>query len=484
MPGIKITDLPAVTQAELTDVFPVDQLPGPVTYKESNSQLLTLFKANGEALTRTNDTNITLTLTGTPATALLNDVDIAAGWTGVLALSRGGTNKNLTADNGAIVYCDADSFELLAATDTAQRMLQSGVFNAPSWSTATYPSTTTANEILYSLGNDNVTGLATQNGAVLTTTDSGIPGMTVINDGQLVIGATGGTPLAANLTAGTGIVITNAANSITIESLASGTINPGTINDIAYYSATGDAISPIPGANGAILVTDSAGVPSMLANPGATGTILQSVSGDAPSWSTATYPSSVTVNTILYASSTNVVDEITPANRATMISGTGGVPAWSASMANGEIIIGASSGAPAVGSITAGTGISVTNAANSITIAVTGGGLATATISGTSQSAAVNTTYIALNASQTTLNLPSTYAVGDIIRLVGSTANIGGWVVDAPAGDTIRVNNDITTSGGTVTSPALAGQVIELICDVANTSWVMTSTVSTILTTA
>jgi hypothetical protein len=46
MAEIKITDLPAAPSAQLTDVFPVDQLPGPVTYKESNQQLLNLFQSN------------------------------------------------------------------------------------------------------------------------------------------------------------------------------------------------------------------------------------------------------------------------------------------------------------------------------------------------------------------------------------------------------------------------------------------------------
>jgi len=42
----------------------------------------------GAALTKVNDTNVTLTLTGTPNTALLQAVEITAGWTGKLADSR------------------------------------------------------------------------------------------------------------------------------------------------------------------------------------------------------------------------------------------------------------------------------------------------------------------------------------------------------------------------------------------------------------
>lgn len=43
------------------------------------------------ALTKADDTNVTLTLGGSPTTALINAASITAGWTGVLAGSRGGT---------------------------------------------------------------------------------------------------------------------------------------------------------------------------------------------------------------------------------------------------------------------------------------------------------------------------------------------------------------------------------------------------------
>lgn len=46
------------------------------------------------ALTRTNDTNVTVTLGGTPATALLQAVSLTLGWTGQLSPARGGTGVN------------------------------------------------------------------------------------------------------------------------------------------------------------------------------------------------------------------------------------------------------------------------------------------------------------------------------------------------------------------------------------------------------
>lgn len=111
MPGIEISALPAAPSAQLTDVFPIDQLPGPVTYKLENSQLLTLFKTQGEALTRTNDTNVTLTLGGSPLTALFNATSMTLGWTGVLSGTRGGTGVN----NGARTITIGGNYQMTGA---------------------------------------------------------------------------------------------------------------------------------------------------------------------------------------------------------------------------------------------------------------------------------------------------------------------------------------------------------------------------------
>ncbi len=118
------------------------------------------------------------------------------------------------------------------------------------------------------------------------------------------------------------------------------------------------------------------------------------------------------------------------------------------------------------------------------TLATTSQILTPATVAGTSQSAAVNTAYILLSASQTTVTLPAVYAVGDVVELIGSTANTGGWILTASTGDTIRVNNSTTSAGGTVTTSAVAGQTIRIMCDVANTSWVMQNGSFVLFTTA
>lgn len=49
---------------------------------------------SGQAITRVNDTNVTLTLTGTPGNSVLNAVGLTMGWTGELAAGRGGTGTS------------------------------------------------------------------------------------------------------------------------------------------------------------------------------------------------------------------------------------------------------------------------------------------------------------------------------------------------------------------------------------------------------
>ena len=51
------------------------------------------------ALAKTDDTNVTMTLSGAPTTALLAATTMALGWTGQLAVSRGGTGAALTTAN-------------------------------------------------------------------------------------------------------------------------------------------------------------------------------------------------------------------------------------------------------------------------------------------------------------------------------------------------------------------------------------------------
>ncbi|MBK7883525.1 MAG: hypothetical protein IPJ81_06800 [Chitinophagaceae bacterium] len=75
----------------------------------------------GEALTKIDDTNVTLTLGGTPATALLKASSLTLGWTGTLAPSRGGTGVSNTGTitlGGNLVTSGAFSLTLTLTNTT------------------------------------------------------------------------------------------------------------------------------------------------------------------------------------------------------------------------------------------------------------------------------------------------------------------------------------------------------------------------------
>lgn len=54
-------------------------------------------------LSKTDDTNVGITFTGTPGSALLKDVGITLGWTGQLAVSRGGTGLSALGSDGTVL---------------------------------------------------------------------------------------------------------------------------------------------------------------------------------------------------------------------------------------------------------------------------------------------------------------------------------------------------------------------------------------------
>ena len=86
------------------------------------------------ALTKTDDTNVTLTLGGSASTALLNAASLTLGWTGQLAVTRGGTGL-ATVAQGDILYGSASNTLLaLAKNTTATRYLSNtGTSNNPAW---------------------------------------------------------------------------------------------------------------------------------------------------------------------------------------------------------------------------------------------------------------------------------------------------------------------------------------------------------------
>lgn len=86
---------------------------------------------------------------------------------------------------------------------------------------------------------------------------------------------------------------------------------------------------------------------------GAAGTLFQSAGvGALPSFTTTTYPTTNAINTIMYASSANVLGVVTPTNNGVLVYSAGGVPSSSTTLPSGLTIPGYATTAASVSSIT------------------------------------------------------------------------------------------------------------------------------------
>jgi hypothetical protein len=86
------------------------------------------------ALTKTDDTNVTLTLGGSASTALLNAASLTLGWTGQLAVTRGGTGLSTVAQGDILYGSAANTLAVLSKNTTATRYLSNtGTTNNPAW---------------------------------------------------------------------------------------------------------------------------------------------------------------------------------------------------------------------------------------------------------------------------------------------------------------------------------------------------------------
>jgi len=136
---------------------------------------------------------------------------------------------------------------------------------------------------------------------------------------------------------------------------------------------------------------------------------------------------------------------------------------------NGQLLIGATSGDPAMATLTAGTGISTSTGTNSLTINATGGGMTWTEVTGTSQAAAVNNGYITNNAGLVTVTLPTTAALGSVVKVMGKSAS--GWKLAVGTGVTIYFGSSTTTVTTGYLASTLQRDVVSVVCITANTEW-------------
>lgn len=148
---------------------------------------------------------------------------------------------------------------------------------------------------------------------------------------------------------------------------------------------------------------------------------------------------------------------------------------------NGQVLLGSTGANPAFGTLTTSTGLAFTTGAASLALDVKSGGFAVTPVAGASQALASQTSFIANDSALTTFTLPATSAVGDIINVIGSALNTGGWkitystnqIIWGPAG-----SSTITT--GNAATGAAAAQTATIMCVVANTTWVIIANSGTI----
>lgn len=145
------------------------------------------------------------------------------------------------------------------------------------------------------------------------------------------------------------------------------------LSDVASVTTAFNNISPTT-TKGDLIVDD--GTNDVRFALGSNGTLLQVNSATATGlqYTTSTYPTTTTINRLLYSSATNVINEIATANSAMLRTNASGVPAWSASMTDGQLMIGATGNTPAPATLIAGSGMSIINGPNTITLSATATG--------------------------------------------------------------------------------------------------------------
>lgn len=255
-----------------------------------------------------NGSTVGLSITGNSGPALN---PTAGNWDilGSGSFSFSGSGSTLT---GALTGLTNHSVLVGAGTDTITKIgpvastgsvfMSNGLSSDPGFSTATYPLTTTINQLLYSSASNVVSGLVTANDSLLVTNGSGVPAWTAKSAfGQTITGNFGG-PIAPS--SGNWNVVGSGSFSIS----GSGSTLTGELTGLT---------------NHAVLVGAGSDTITKVGPTATAGQIFQSggLSAD-PSYSTATYPSTAgTSGKVLISDGTNIVSSTPTFPNASATSG-------------------------------------------------------------------------------------------------------------------------------------------------------------------
>lgn len=363
---------------------------------------------------------------------------------GALFTGQAGNYVRVTCLNNSTSTGQWDCHWLLPSTAVSGAIyLSNGITSGYRFSSATYPFTTTINQLLYSSAANTITGLATANSATLVTNSSGVPAMTSsLTNGQIVIGSTGSTPTPGTITAGTGITVTNAAGSITIATsgTGSGSSTSFSVNQVAHGFSVGQVLY-YTGSQYALALADTSahaevvGIVSAVADADH---FTLFMSGEVTTLSGLTaggvYFLDDSVSGLATLNEPSTVGHI---SRPVFVA----ISTTAAIVSNyrGKVI-------PAPAAVPSWTGIS----ANTSLVA--------------------NTAYYITGGGALTLTLPTSAAAGTAIWIQGNAST--SWSIAQNSGQSVWVGNTQSTVGvgGSVASTN-AHDGIYLVCTVANTTW-------------
>jgi hypothetical protein len=318
----------------------------------------------------------------------------------------------------------------------------------------------------------NVSG-TTNNAVQVGNAGGSLTSLTVGTNGQVFLGATAANPAFITPTAGNGLSVTANATTLAWALTAPVSIANGGTNSTSMAVVDGTVIF-----DGTRLVTTATGTANFV--------LTSNGAGVAPTYQAVSASGAVTSvsggnNITITGTATAPIVNVSGTTNHSLLLGnaTGSINSLGVAT-NGQLPIGSTGADPVLAAITAGTGISVTNGAGSITIAATGSGFTWTIVTAASQALVAENGYIANNAGQVTFTLPVAAAVGDSFRVTGKN-NATGWKIAQNAGQTIYFSTAATTTGagGSLTSSATR-DTVEIICVTTNNDFQVLSSIGNI----